>query len=243
MKIQIGCGPFPHSRKKYLKSFNIVEISETFYSVLTPAVAKRWHGSVKPSFKYITTAPQWLTHDPLAFPNQPPANLNRRELGFMRPTEANRELWKQVHEQSMLLGGASILFKTPPTFFPSRRNKSNFKRFLTEIIGEISYKLIWEPRGVWEAEDALAFATEIGVTLAQDPYVEPEFPLVPEGEGFYILTAPRGRRRFDEDDFELFVDFLQEHKNPITVLFRGPDRDRHAKMLAYIVKENTGNEE
>ena len=79
------------------------------------------------------------------------------------------------------------------------------KQFLD---GELEVELVWQPTGLWSAEQALPFAGELGVHYGFDPLVA---ELLPTGDVIYARARALGlRKRFDETLLLEIVDALEQ---------------------------------
>ena len=144
-------------------------------------------------------------------------------------------IWADVDEQVKALGASRLVIKTPASFSPSESNRAAIAEFMTRFAGT-EVTPVWEPRGIWTQPEASAFAAEMGAAHAFDPFTETEFPTPPAGEAYYVLTGPFGRAEFSNDDLFDLVDFLGEHQNRVTCVFRGAARERNADALRKALK-------
>ena len=244
-QIITGCGPIPTSRKQYFETFGALELSESWHEPLGTRALRQWREQAGPEFVFVLHAWRWLTLDPLDERTAPPNDLARDQVGLLQPSDANRGLWAEVDRQARDIGAQFVLLRTPPTFSPSDHNRANLRRFLEEIVGDdVPYQIAWEPRGLWEPEDALDVAEEHGLVLARDPWADFEMPEPLGGDVIYTLTAPRGRRTFDNDDYEELLDFVDEHDDEdtrVVLLFRGPERERNAQRLLTAQRQRGDN--
>lgn len=229
--IHFGCGPFPAVRKGYAENFDFVELSELFTETPRFNTMKSWRTNFAPEFEFIAVANQWLTADPLDLRAPVPEGLERKHLGMLADTEANAQLWAQTVQACEAVGARRLLLKTPPSFFPNDRNKASLARY-----GKLAHKaeltLIWEPRGMWVAEDLVEVCAGTNIIAAVDPFVENEFGDPPDGDSYYVITAPRGRRDFTPDDFDDLLDYFDEHQGEVYTVFRGAERAENA--LAFL---------
>ena len=239
-KIHIGCGPYPPSRKRYQQRFRCVEVSDTYFGPSRPATLKGWRDEADEGFSFILGAYGFCSFDPLDHKGEFPSDHPVRDFGLLQPTEANRLVWADTHEQALALGAKLVLLKTPPAFSPSQRNRDNLAAFVRDIVGEAPYRLVWEGRGIWQDDEKAALAAEHGMLVVQDPWGESQFPPVPEGDAYYAVTAPWGRTFFSNDDYFEFTDFLAEHPGDVYVVFRGPERERFAQGLSKAIAQELG---
>lgn len=59
-----------------------------------------------------------------------------------------------------------LVLQTPPSVTPSTRNKKRIAATIEALLGK--YPVAWEPRGMWEDDDAEALAQVMGATLVRD---------------------------------------------------------------------------
>ena len=90
-------------------------------------------------------------------------------------------------EVAGVLGAEILVLQTPPSVMPSARNRRRLVELRQRLPGERA--LAWEPRGLWEDEDAEAAAHEIGAALVRDVSRE----LSPEGDTLYTRLRALGR--------------------------------------------------
>jgi uncharacterized protein YecE (DUF72 family) len=239
-EIRVGCGPFPPQRRTYVNSFSIVELTETFFEAAQASTFRRWRNQSPAGFEFVLGASLWLTRDPLDPTDEtPPADFAKREFGFFADTAANAAVWEMIAAQAEALKSERVLFRTPSSFGPSQANRNAMLNFFAKNVHPTNLTGVWEPRGIWSADEISEFAAELGVLVCEDPHVEEEFPEPPDCEAYYALTAPQGRREFSPDDFEDLLDWLNTHEHRVNVFFRGPDRFDHARAFAKRVSAGT----
>ncbi len=152
MLIKVGCCGFPVSRSKYYKTFNVVEIQQTFYDLPRIEIIKRWREEAGPQFEFTVKAWQILTHPP----SSPTWRRMRTRIepslrdkyGFLKPTKENFEAWDKFIEVIKPLNARIIVFQTPPSFGYSKEHVANVKEFFSSI-NRRNYLIAWEPRGTW----------------------------------------------------------------------------------------------
>ncbi len=97
-----------------------------------------------------------------------------------------------------ILEAGAIVFHTPASFTPTRRNKENMVRFF-DSIQRGPYHLIWEPDGIWEEEETGRLCRECGLVAAVDPLLGR--PLSAEVSYLRMREKTRSRGAYTEDDF------------------------------------------
>lgn len=235
----IGCGPFPPKRNKSVQQFSIVELSEAIIEPIRHKTLRTWNKERPDGFRYVLGAWRWLGVEPLDERGAPPLDFPKSEFGLFRDTEANRAVWAEIRAQADALAADSVFFRTPASFSPSAENLANLKHFRNEIIGEVPFELIWEPRGIWAAEEVAELGETLGFTIAQDPHAHAQFP-TPAANAYYAVTAPIGHLTFSEDDLFDLSDFIDAHPTDVRVVFRGPDREHNARALIKLRKKLAG---
>jgi uncharacterized protein YecE (DUF72 family) len=153
--IRVGCcgwGFLKGGLKAYQKKFSVVEVQQTFYKLPMVKTAERWRADSPEGFEFVVKAWQATTH----LPTSPtwrrsglkPEELERRQYGWLRPTEDNFDAWRRIKEICDALGAKICVLQCPPNFKCTRENIEKMKGFLSKIDrGELA--LAWEPRGDW----------------------------------------------------------------------------------------------
>jgi len=193
---------------------------------------RRLAGSAPADFQWFIGAWRWITLEPLDEKRTPPLEFPKRDFGRFQPTEANRAAWREVEAQAKAAGARGILFKSPAAFTPSAAHIENLRAFRRDVIGDVPYELVWEPRGIWAREELDALAAELGLTIAVDPHTDVAMPEPVSGNAYYVITAPAGRLRFSEDDLVDLHEFAMAHDGLVRLVFRGPEREAHARAYA-----------
>lgn len=241
-RLAFGCGPIPTGRKGYFEQHSALEVSEAYADLIAGDTLHAWRKEAGREFVMILTANRFLTLDPFDENGVGPLAHPASEHGFLRPTEANRELWKAVDAQARALHANYVLIRTPASFTPSRENIKNIGVFRKDVIGTVPYKICWEARGMWDDEELQEIADANEMILARDPYVEFEFGEPPSGDVIYTLRHPRGRRNFDRDDVQDLLDFFGEHEGNVVAIFRGGERKRNAFAFGVEMRRNAGED-
>ncbi len=211
MQIKVGCCGFPISREKYYKSFDVVEIQQTFYQPPQEKTVLRWQKEAPADFEFTLKAWQLITH--------PPSSPTYRRLkagipesrkksyGFFKPTEEVFQAWEKTEKTAQILKAKIIVFQCPASFQPTPENKKNLRRFF-KAIRRRKYKLVWEPRGKWEREEVSALCEELSLIPCVDPFKEAPFP----GKmGYFRLHGKGGYRyRYTDSDLKKLIAWAKD---------------------------------
>jgi len=219
MKINVGCCGWAKGKTKYFKNFTTGEIQSTFYRLPKIQTAMRWRKEAPKEFTYCAKAWQAITHST----NSPTwrrsgferGELERREYGFLRPTEDNFEAWKKTLEICQAIGVQICVIQCPASFKCSEENITNMKKFLSKI-ERGGVLLAWEPRGNWlnHLDTVKKLCGELDLIHAVDPLRTP-----PQGFGkkkiAYFRLHGFGKPsmynyKYTEQDFERLTEILEE---------------------------------
>ena len=232
MALFIGCGPIPPKRDKYFEQFNCAELSEAMFQEIRYKTLRGWNSDRPEGFDYVLGVHRWLGLEPLDESGPPPMEgFPKGDFGLFASTDANRALWAETAAQAEALAANAVIIRTPPGFSPSEENRANLRTFLADIVGEVPFDFVWEARGLWTTPERQALASELGITIAVDPYDESSMPEPPDHAAYYTVTAPNGRVRFSQEDFFDLAEFLSAHEHSVRMIFRGPEREWNAGHL------------
>lgn len=159
----------------YTDAFSTVELNRTFYKLPQVKTAEKWHANACEGFKFCMKAWQALTH-----PTWSPTWRKRtsqvpdewqKEVGWLRPTEANRWAWEQTRAIADALDAEIVVIQCPPSFKPTDKHVANMREFLGQI-DRGGHKLAWEPRGDFEEETdlILELCQELDLIHVVDPF-------------------------------------------------------------------------
>ena len=173
MVIKVGCCGFPVAKEKYYKSFNVVEIQQTFYQPPQEKTVRKWREQAPPDFEFMLKAWQLITHPPssstyrrlkLAIPES-----KKKNYGFFKPTEEVFKAWEETEKMAQILKARIIVFQCPASFQPIPENEKNLESFF-KTIKRKEYVLVWEPRGKWESKEVSALCRRLNLILCVDPF-------------------------------------------------------------------------
>jgi uncharacterized protein YecE (DUF72 family) len=132
---------------RYQQTFNLLEIGAEPNQVPKSTTLKKWRESVPSDF---------------VFSVRLPAAVSRLERLDERALE-------EVCATVATLDASFCVMMTPPSVNPSARSKKLFEELLRQLSQRGVKRVVWEPHGVFERDEAEAWAEELGVLLAVDP--------------------------------------------------------------------------
>ena len=187
----------------YGKRFDFVEVAVAAAPGSTPesprsnpalTTLRRWRKDVPPSFDFCVVAAP-------AVARLKPGPELEHELAL---TQAAADA----------LRARCILLRTPPEVTPSTLHRDRMQKLLERFSRDVTY-IVWEPRGVWEVDDAALAAKRWGVTLVVDAARDP----VPPGPVAYVRLRGLGETRsFGTAALERVVDAIGERRDAFVVI-------------------------
>jgi uncharacterized protein YecE (DUF72 family) len=233
----IGCCGLGPSPTRYFRRLSALELQQSFFEPPRTAALTRLRGQAPARFAFVLRAWQLITHEPgspgyrrlRAAPTAPDA------CGLFRATELVREATARTFAAARDLGARAVLFETPASFSPSAVHRERLARYF-ETVEREGLALIWDPRGVWSPEGALAVCKDLGLVLCRDPGA-PDFLPPAEGEVAYFKLQGMGRRGpVPEDDL---LPILEHAAGAETFcLFNTVDQLRDAERLRALCEED-----
>jgi uncharacterized protein YecE (DUF72 family) len=147
MALQLFVGQFNlrGAINKYASRFNLLELRAEPERLPRESVLRRWADEVSDRFAFsVLLGPQH------AQSSGDPSSMLSRAILAAKCLEAK---W--------------IVIQTEPMWGPSQKTKQRLAE-LFERLSESGCRVGWEPHGVWQDEEALAFARELGMHFVRD---------------------------------------------------------------------------
>jgi len=211
----------------------LVLLERTLLDPPRAAAASRWCARVRQRFPAAELVPYaWhlVSHareDGLREKSsRRPAGDDHAFGGLQRTPEVDRA-WEVTRLCVQACGASRIALRTPPSLAPGGLGRKRLREFVAARKAE-GLATIWEPEGLWELPDILAFAAELGV--------EPLVPAFEGGrprwahEGATMLVGPTAmlridgsgpRARVDARQLDALADHLEDRPDSVLV-FSGP---------------------
>jgi uncharacterized protein YecE (DUF72 family) len=184
----------------YAKRFDLlevrVELEEDEASAPAPTLAtlRRWRKSVPPHFDFAVVAGR---------------QLSKVKGG----AAADREL-EAARAAIDTLQARCFVLRTPADVTPTSLWRDRIAKVVGKFPNDVT-RVVWEPSGVWENEDAAAQARSWDAVLAVDPTKE----AVPSGPVAYVrLRALGGTRSFGATVLARVVDAVGERREVFAII-------------------------
>ena len=159
-------------------------------------------------------------------------------LAAVRPGPALDDALARLLEAQRILQARFIVLTTATEVTPSQLNRERLAAVVERIregLGEARsmVRIAWEPRGVWEADDAAAYAQKLDVDLAMDPLADPREPFFHPALRYWRLGTVGGRTEFPPARLRYLAEVIaaQEGDGELVVVFSTPHATKEAKRL------------
>ena len=164
-EIRVGTIGYPVKKQLVRKSVDVVELTEAQSAPPNASTARRWRKEAGPTLAFAVQLPRYLYETP---PDKVPFDGSPEAYGQFRTTRENLALFDKTLKFAQVMEAEEMVLLTPQEFTPTPANRRALADFLqaAKLGGR---RLVWEPRGPWEHDQAAGFANEMGVVLAVDP--------------------------------------------------------------------------
>jgi uncharacterized protein YecE (DUF72 family) len=209
--VVVGCCGFPEARARYFQRFPIVELQQTFYQSLSPALAEKWRQQAPPGFIFTLKAWQLITH-PASSPTyrrlrEPLTEADRDACGYFRPTTQVRRAWERTLEVARALDSPLVVFQCPASFTSTSEHLQALLSFF-EGVPRDGLTLAWEPRGRWDPSLVRELCQRLRLVHCIDPFSGP----CQHGDVAYFRLHGIGgyRYRYTDEDLCRLAKMCQE---------------------------------
>jgi uncharacterized protein YecE (DUF72 family) len=137
---------------EYAHRYDLLELRPVDTPGPRPATLRSWRKKVPPSFVFSVVLP--------------------KAVGELRPSPQLDEALAQSLAVARDVEARCIVVATPPSITPTELNRKRLAA-LIERIPHDAVTVAWEPRGIWEAEEAGELAAKLDVVLVVDAAREP----------------------------------------------------------------------
>ncbi len=96
------------------------------------------------------------------------------------------------------LGTSIVLLRTPAAFTPGARDRELFAKYVDTFPRIGTGQIAWEPSGLWDPDEAFAFASSVDVLCAFNPLDKRSMEAAAEAtpkRGYYARISGVGRQR------------------------------------------------
>ncbi len=187
---------------KYSSRFDMVELHPVDTSLPRAGGLRKWRAATPPTFVFSVVLP--------------------RDVGALEPGDALEKALAASLSVATTLEARCIVLQTPASIRPTGTNKKRLAALLDRIPKEGVVRC-WEPLGMWEREDILATARDLGVVPVLD--VASEAP--PSGSVVYTRLRALGKTSaMSAAAMEKIADRLRNRREVYVVVERAPEATR-----------------
>jgi uncharacterized protein YecE (DUF72 family) len=190
----VGLPALQGDLEKYAERYDLLEIRPGETPGPRPATLRAWRKKVPPSFVFSVVLP--------------------KIVGELRPTAALDEALEHSLAVARDVEARCIVIATPPSITPTDLHRKRLAALVARIPHD-AVSLVWEPRGIWEAEEAAELAKKLDVVLAVDPAREP----APKGPIAYFRLRGLGEStRLSAGAIEKVTDQLRGRREAYVII-------------------------
>lgn len=228
------------SRARLLRTFDALEVQQTFYQPPRLETASRWRQEAPQAFQFTLKAWQLITH-----PAQSPtyrrlrARLRPEQLALCGGFQLNPLTcwaWQRTLEIAGALKAAAVVCQTPPSFHPEPANLERMGRFFREV-PRGPWKIVFEPRGPgWDEGVLRPLLSALDLVHGTDPFLAPSL-----GEDFHYFRL-HGRPayaygyRYSAEDLAQLKQRLPA-RGTVFVLFNNASMAEDARRFKALLRE------
>lgn len=219
------CGRAGYSLKEYSQLFDVLEIQETFYSVVREETLVRWRGEASGKLVLTVKAFQGLTH-PGSSPTWRrarglPSWFKKERAGLLSDSREAMESWAITIKSARLLDAKFIVVQLPPSFKPLPSNVERIRDFLKKARRDGDVEVGVEVRGGgWRdvTSGLKNVLRDAGVTHVVDPLSQE--PVYVHKTAYFRLHGrlPTYRYQYPTSELERIADRVKQYPSSM-VLF------------------------
>jgi uncharacterized protein YecE (DUF72 family) len=214
MRLHVGRAALEGEISRYALRFDLLEVGYEPDRLPKPATLRRWAESVPEGFVFSVVLPASAT---LLDGTSDAPTLSR----FLEAADTLAARW--------------LVVRTPTSARPSARTRRRLEELVSSL-PRADRRIAWDPRGLWEDEDAAKVAAELGLHLARDVTRSEPAP----GDVVYArLRALGGARRVSGGSIEQAIDHLAGRQEAHVVI-EGIGAARAARMLRSALADEPG---
>src|SRR5882672_11268348 len=163
----VGLASLEGDIERYAEKYDLLELRPGDTAVPKPATLRAWRRKVPPSFVFSVVFP--------------------RSVCELKASAALDGALEQSLAVAREVEARCLVIATPPSITPTDLNRKRLAA-LVERIPHDAVTLAWEPRGIWETDEAAKLAAKLGIVLVVDAAREP----APKGPVAYFRLRGLG---------------------------------------------------
>lgn len=217
MKLHIGQAALHGDIARYARRFNLLELRAEPGRLPKPATLRRWVTEMPAGFQFSVMLP--------------------RAVGSLQAGETYEAALSQALDRARALEAAWLVLQTPASVMPGARTPRRLAELVERLAG--SWRIAWEPRGVWEDDEVEELAGTLGVHPVRD--LTRSDP--PAGNVLYTRLLALGEAaQLRSAAVEALADRLLG-RDEAWVVVEGRGAGRAARMLRELCEDVEGSDE
>jgi len=148
----VGLASLEGDIERYAEKYDLLELRPGDTAVPKPATLRAWRRKVPPSFVFSVVFP--------------------RSVCELKASAALDGALEQSLAVAREVEARCLVIATPPSITPTDLNRKRLSA-LVDRIPHDAVTLAWEPRGIWETDEAAELARKLDIVLVVDPAREP----------------------------------------------------------------------
>ncbi len=217
---------FKSKLQAYASQFDLVEINSTFYRIPKLSTVRKWReeaDEVNKNFEFTIKCSQLITH--------------------IRPFQEQAfQAYLQMMEIAKILRSKILLFQSPSSFGPTKKNIELASNFFSTIDRD-GLILVWEVRWAkqWTEPLVKELFAKLGINQCVDPLRQNCFY---HKDVLYYRLHGFGRPSmynysFSNDELTSLAKVIKKAKKPVYVLFNNADCYRNAVELRSLLSRSS----
>lgn len=146
MRLHVGQSALHGDIARYARRFDLLELRAEPGRLPKPATLRRWLTQVPEGFRFSVMLP--------------------RVVSSLASGDASEAALDYALDRARALEAAWLVLQTPASVMPGARSPRLLADLVERLAGE--WRIAWEPRGVWEEDEAEELAASLGVHLVRD---------------------------------------------------------------------------
>jgi uncharacterized protein YecE (DUF72 family) len=155
MQLHVGQSSLRGDIARYAERFNLLELRAEPGKLPRASRLRKWLADVPEGFVFSVVLPQ--------------------RVNELDPSADVRALLEQALGTAEVLRASWIVVQTPASVTPTTRSRERLAR-LVDQLRRAERRIAWEPRGVWQDEEAERVSSALGVHLVRDVSRSPAPP-------------------------------------------------------------------
>ncbi|MBK8480931.1 MAG: DUF72 domain-containing protein [Proteobacteria bacterium] len=211
----------------------LVELQDTFWSTPRPAALRRWREGLPAALALSCRASQLITHDLDSgvyrglYRGAPAAERARlADAGGLRATALIEQASRATEAACSALSAFAVVYDTPLGFSPTAEHRRRMGAFFSGFERAPGRLYVWEPHGVWSADEVEAICRELDLVPCFDPLAEDPMRPVALETVYCRLRAPD----YHEGQIDRLVEWALNQPRSVLV-FAGPQGERQARRF------------